>query len=129
MPSLILEVGVSEASDQLRSEAHWWHAFSGGKVKTVVLIHANYMDPWIVELEVWTEASNSLAGPSTRGSPRTGHVLECTQRIRFEDGVVHGAPLVLDFETLMRRPPANSNEGDIVLDSRQISWICTRCHT
>lgn len=122
-PSLVLEVGVSESTPQLQNDARWWYANSNGQTRLVMLIHANgnSSSAWAVDVEVWTEVLDP-SSHITCNRPATS--LECTQRARFENGVVTGAPLTLDFEMLMRRPPANPLEGNVVLDA---GWIRTVC--
>ncbi|KAJ5086985.1 hypothetical protein NUU61_008292 [Penicillium alfredii] len=127
-PSLVLEVGFSESSSQLRNDAHWWFTNSSEQTRLVVLIHANRgsssgdnSSPWAVDIEVWTEVPNP-SSHQTRDRPTNS--LKCTQSARVKDGSVTGAPLILDFETLMRRPPVNPLEGNVVLDAGWIRIVC-----
>ncbi|KAF4770159.1 hypothetical protein HAV15_012003 [Penicillium sp. str.  len=102
-PSLVLEVGVTESLDQLRQDAHWWYANTNQETKLVILIDVTTDDPYRVNFEVWTEVVNQPTAHSTRNHPTT--VLQCTQRASLQNGVVTGAPLILDFTTLMHRAP------------------------
>jgi hypothetical protein len=120
--SLILEVGLSEPSGQLKADARWWHSNTGGGTKLVVLIHTSHKPIWTVDVEVWSEVDNPQPGPNTREHP--AKIIQCTQRAHFENGVVHGGPLTLDFEVLMRRPPRNSHEANVVLDHHDLFCIC-----
>lgn len=49
--------------------------------------------------------------------------MQYTQRAYFENFVVYGGPLTLDFEVLMRRPP-NSHKANVVLDDHDLFCIC-----
>ena len=98
-PSLVLEVGASESSDALRQDAHWWYANTHQETKLGVLIDVTTDDPYRVDFEVWTEVINQSPVHSNRNGP--ARVLRCTQRASFENEVVIGAPLILDFATLM----------------------------
>jgi hypothetical protein len=120
-PSLILEVRVSESMPQLRTNAQWWYSNSDGQTQLVVLIHT---DSDNTDIEIWTEVDNTQPRMHTRARP--GKVLRCTQHIRLENRVVHGAPLKLDFETLMRRPPRNNDEKDVELTAEYIQKICAK---
>ncbi|KAJ5101352.1 hypothetical protein NUU61_003574 [Penicillium alfredii] len=126
VPSLALEVGFSESSPQLHNDARWWYANSNGLTRIAVLIHANKPpgNDWIVDIEVWTEENNDHEGPATRDRPT--NTIKRTQHAHIENDVVTGAPLVLDFQTLMCRPPANPQEGDLVLNERWIRAICAK---
>jgi hypothetical protein len=121
-PSLILEVGLSEPSNQLRNDARWWYANMQRETKLVVLIHVCRNPAYKVIVEVWTEVDHPRPGPATRARPST--TIECTQRAEYQNGVVQGAPLTLNFKTLMRRPPQNSMEHDIILDANDLALIC-----
>jgi len=124
-PSLILEVGYSESTNHLRSEARWWHANTNkGSVSTklVVLICLEPADPTNVKFEIWTELDNSSTARITRSRPAT--TLACTQQASLVGGSVVGAPLTLDFELTMRRPPGNKKEGDIIMQERDLKLIC-----
>lgn len=121
-PSLILEVGWSEPSGQLQADARWWYSNTGGETKLVVLIHVSPEPSWTVDVQVWSEVDNPRPRPITRGCP--AKIIQCIQRARFENGVVPGGPLTLDFEVLMRRPPQNSHEANVVLDDHDLLCIC-----
>lgn len=118
-PSLILEVGLSESRHQLRKDAQWWYANSGCQTRIVILIHA---DPNNADIEIWTEVKRD--GVTTRGRPEK--VLECTKHAKLSNGLVTGDTLELDFETLMRRPPQNQYEQNLVLTSNWIQEICQK---
>lgn len=126
-PSLILEVGYSESTNHLRSDARWWYANTHQNksqlgTKLVVLIHADPADPRNIDIEIWTEIANPSTAPDTRGRP--AKALSCTQRASLRGGSVVGAPLTLDFELMMRRPPGNEKEGDIIMQERDLKLIC-----
>jgi hypothetical protein len=123
-PSLILEVGLSEPSNQLRNDARWWHANTDRETKLVVLIHVSRDPAWKMVGEVWTEVDNPWPGPATRDQP--SKIIKCTQRAEYQNGVVQGAPLTLNFETMMHRPSRNSDEHDIILDADDLALICAQ---
>lgn len=72
-------------------------------------------------MEVWFEVDNPRPGPNTREHP--AKIMQYTQRAYFENFVVYGGPLTLDFEVLMRRPP-NSHKANVVLDDHDLFCIC-----
>lgn len=120
-PSLVLEVGLSESLNQLRTDAQWWYSNSRYQTKIVVLISAN-ANPHNAIIEIWTEVDNTRGGPRTRG--RSGFFLGCTMSARLSDGVVSGDSLVISFQTLMRRPPLNHHETDLELSHSWFKRIC-----
>ncbi|KAJ5808217.1 hypothetical protein N7474_009486 [Penicillium riverlandense] len=124
-PSLALEIGVSEPSQQLRNDARWWYANSksanGNETKLVVLIKTTKQPAYRVDIEVWTEVLNPRLGPTTRNQP--SFVLDCTQRVQYTNNTVYGAPVILPFHLVMRRPPG-PGEHDILLDEQMIRAMC-----
>lgn len=124
-PSLVLEVGVSESLPQLRNDAQWWYANSGPthSTKLVVLIDVRTRPHYRVNLEVWTEVPSTRGARSAGTRSRPAYILACTQKVRFENDIVHGAPLTLPFRLVMRRAPTGQ-ESDILLDDRTIRRIC-----
>ena len=122
-PSLVLDVGASESLDELRQDARWWYANTNQATKLVILINVASDNPYHVDFEVWTEGVNQSTGCSTRNRPTT--VLECTQRASLQNGVVIGAPLTLDFATLMHRAP-RVGEQDVFLSAKDLQLIGAR---
>ncbi|KAJ5417630.1 uncharacterized protein N7487_001180 [Penicillium crustosum] len=91
-----------------------------GETKLVVLIDVTTENPYRVDFEVWTEVVNQSTIHSTRSRPT--RVLQCTQRASLQNGVVTGAPLILDFITLMYRAP-RVGEHDISLGAADLRLI------
>lgn len=126
-PTLALEVGVSESYPQLCNDAQWWYSNSdvdnpnGGYItKVVVIVTAARKPAWQVDIEVWTEQPRPS---SYQPRHRQETYLQPTQRITYRNGQVHGAPMVLSFESIFRRP-RNKHEGDIVLDAPMLEAMC-----
>ncbi|KAJ5793511.1 hypothetical protein N7457_000110 [Penicillium paradoxum] len=122
-PTLTLEVGVSESYRQLQGDSQWWAANTSGRCSQVFLIKVRRRPVWRVDFEVWRRVPNPLSGPRTRARPET--VFQPCQHAFLENGVVHGAPLILDFEMMMGRPPTGSRERDIVFGSANLTLIGT----
>lgn len=118
-PTLVLETGVSESVLQLRADAQWWYANSSHQTKIVLLVSAN-INTREANFELWTEVPNP--GPNTRGWPVS--VLRCTKSARVRDGVVAGDALVIDFHTLMGRPPQTDLETDFELTPLWMKKMC-----
>ncbi|KUM63049.1 hypothetical protein ACN42_g4045 [Penicillium freii] len=121
-PSLVLEVGASESLSQLRQDVRWWYANTNQETQLVILINITD-NPYRVDFEVWTEVANQSTVQSTRSRPAT--VLECTQSASLQNGVVIGAPLILDFATLMHRSP-RVGEHNISLGAADLGLIGAR---
>ncbi|KAJ5809051.1 uncharacterized protein N7503_001269 [Penicillium pulvis] len=92
------------------------------KTKVVVLMTSTCEPAWRLDIEIWTEVPNTQPMRNTRS--RSMRILERTQHVYFENGAVHGGPLVLSFELMMRRRPTGK-EADIVLDE-MISAVCAK---
>lgn len=73
-----------------------------------------------MDIEVWSEVIHPR--PVTRNRP--AKVLERTQHASIVNNRVIGAPLVLEFENLMRRRCANPLETDLIRDAASIRRIC-----
>lgn len=86
----------------------------------MVLISAN-VTSGDADIEIWTEVANQRGGPSTQG--QTASVLGRTKSARLRNGVVSGDALVIDFHTLMGRPP-QSYETNLELCPSWIRNIC-----
>ncbi|KAJ5563779.1 hypothetical protein N7513_000021 [Penicillium frequentans] len=128
--SLVLEVGLAQSYGQLRNDAYWWHGNSdmgssdGDRKTKVVLLMTTTGEPsWRRDTETWTEVPNTQPMRNTRS--RSLRILERTQHVYFENGAVHGGPLVLSFELMMRRRPTGKG-ADIVLDDEIISAVCAQ---
>ncbi|OQE15963.1 hypothetical protein PENFLA_c029G04605 [Penicillium flavigenum] len=119
-PTLALEVGVSESYSQLCKSAQWWYSNSDHLTKCVVIITTTRKPSWRVDVEVWCE------GPSPNPHETRNRVdttFRPTQRVTYEDGQIHGAPLVLNFESIFRRP-RNQHEGDIIIGVQSLETMC-----
>ena len=120
-PSFVLEVGVSESTPQLRTDARWWYSNSSQQTQLVVLISAD-TSTHDADIEIWTPVINSRAGVTTRG--RSTHILQCTKSAKLRNGVVSGDALELDFQMVMGRPPQNPQESNLRLPPLWIQSIC-----
>ncbi|KUM56098.1 hypothetical protein ACN42_g11128 [Penicillium freii] len=119
-PTLALEVGVSESYSQLCKDAQWWYSNSDHLTKCVVIISTTRNPTWLVDVEVWSEGPHPNPH-ETRNRVDTS--FRPTQRVTYRDGRIHGAPLVLNFESIFRRP-RNQYEGDIVIGVQSLEAMC-----
>ncbi|CAG8898541.1 unnamed protein product [Penicillium egyptiacum] len=119
-PSLALEVGVSESYSQLCKDAQWWYNNSDHLTKCVVIISTTRKPTWRVDMEVWSE--RPLPNPH-QSRNRVDTSFRPTQRVTYRDGQIHGAPLVLNFESIFRRP-RNQHEGDIIIGVQSLEAMC-----
>lgn len=126
-PTMTLEIGVSECYRQLQADCQWWPSNTSGRCAQVFLIKATHQPAWKVDFEVWQFVQNARPGSQTRSCP--GSVLQKTQHAYCQDGIVHGAPLTLNFELLMGRPPTAPGEQDVIFDSTQLALIAREVRT
>ncbi|PKX93569.1 uncharacterized protein P174DRAFT_405610 [Aspergillus novofumigatus IBT 16806] len=142
-PSLVIETGLSESEAQLRTDAHWWFSNSGYQVNTVILVHIKRSPERRVTLKVYklrpitprttrglqAEVDSSLL--SNRTTPQTDSptVLQphlADEEITVTSMSVENAPLVLEFESVMRRPPTpNTMERDITFTAEDLAACCS----
>ncbi|KAJ5489628.1 hypothetical protein N7539_004518 [Penicillium diatomitis] len=144
-PSLVLETGLSESEAQLRADAYWWFSNSDYKVNMVILFHIQRSPERRVILKLYNLRS---ANPRvTRGlqaevgrtllsdlalsqivqtvSPTVLRPHLVAKEIIVTFGNVENAPLELEFESLMRRPPApNTSEGNIIFTAEDLALCC-----
>jgi len=149
-PTIVFESGLSEPL-RLRNDAAWWLVDSG-EVKIVIIIS---ITPAQKRLRVgkWCLAPPSGNRPATRASnanspiptrmqqisitqnpatPQTGTTVRPAVTVQPGTAVpyaVAGAPLILDFQSVLLRPPVPP-EGDVVLGAVDLSlwadgfWEC-----
>jgi hypothetical protein len=121
-PTIVIESGVSESLNRLRSDADWWLTKSGGNVNIVIIISAN-------------RAQSTLLIEKWELGPRAGRLLtlRSTQRILTKmqiitidsTNTVTGAPLILDFDKIFLRP-AVPPESDITFTAQDLSTWAAR---
>ena len=90
----------------------------------MVLIYMKTRPIFTVDIEVWTNTTRSPPY-NIRNSPLSQ--LICTQYLFVEHNVVHGGPLRLDFELLMRCPPQSPLEHDVVFTEQDVLTIASQC--
>lgn len=118
-PTLALEVGVSDSYTQLRKDAQWWYSNSDHLTKCVVIVSTTCNPAWQVDVEVWSEGPH----PRHETRNRVDSSFRPTQRVTYRDGEIHGGPLVLNFESIFRRP-RNQHEGDIIIGVQSLAAMC-----
>lgn len=114
MPTVVLEVALSETQSKLNSDVRFWLNQTHGDVKVVLTLAINRKGPQIT-LEKW-ELRNDR-------QHRTGRVdisMGTNKQIR-----VDGGPLVIEFEKLFLRPAEDAREGDITIDTDMLEELAT----
>ncbi|PWW77375.1 hypothetical protein C7212DRAFT_276654 [Tuber magnatum] len=118
-PTLAIECGVSQSLARFVVDSHWWLANSGGEVKIVILISVS-KEAKSIHFEKW----ETVAVPNPRVTRANPHAFRATptkmQELDIDGDVVTGAPLRLEFEKIMLRPP-QAGEGDMVFDMQQLA--------
>ncbi|KAJ6084945.1 hypothetical protein N7499_004574 [Penicillium canescens] len=114
MPTVVLEVALSETQSKLSSDVRFWLNQSHGAVKVVLTLAINRKGPQIT-LEKW-ELRNDRQHRTGRVDISMGN----NKRIRVE-----GGPLVIEFEKLFLRPAEDAREGDITFDTDMLEELAT----
>lgn len=114
MPTVVLEVALSETQSKLSSDVRFWLNQSHGAVKVVLTLAINRKGPQIT-LEKW-ELRNDRQHRTGRVDISMGN----NKRIRVE-----GGPLVIEFEKLFLRPAEDAREGDITIDTDMLEELAT----
>jgi hypothetical protein len=96
-PTIVIEAGLSESRNRLRTDAAWWLTNSHGEVNIIILI-VIMKSTQFLRLEKWC----AVGGPVTRANPNRKMVneLEITPIPGTPGYAVTGAPLVLEFEKI-----------------------------
>lgn len=112
-PSVVLEVAFSESGAKLQSDIRYWLRASGGDVKVVITLQIDQHSPNIT-IERWGTQDNTPAGHlyqtveiSSKGSKTT----------------TKGSPLVIEFEKLFLRSPAEPRERNIHIDDGDLQFL------
>lgn len=112
LPTVVLEVALSEAESKLSSDVRFWLHHCGGKVKILLILAIDRIEPKITleKRELWN------------GCPqRTGRVVISMGADKLIN--VDGGPLVIELEKLLLRPAGNSKEHDILIDIGMLEWL------
>lgn len=136
-PSLVIETGLSESEAHLRVDAHWWFSNSGYKVNTVILFRIQRSPERKVFVKLYTlgpttpRVTRGLQediGRTLLSDPDSPTVLRprlAAKEIVVTSSNVENAPLELEFESLMHRPPApNTREGNIIFTAQDLARCC-----
>ncbi|KAJ9202435.1 hypothetical protein DTO164E3_1024 [Paecilomyces variotii] len=115
-PTVVLEVAVSEGPSKLMSDVRWWIRQHQGATGIVLTLRVDRNTPQIT-LEKWTRGA--------QGHPQQEVSITITKRanntVRIENG-----PLIIPFEQILLRSPAEPREGDIVFDNQDLELIANQ---
>jgi hypothetical protein len=118
-PTIVIESGLSESLQRLRSDARWWLENSRGDVKIVVLISVKPADKTL-QIEKW-ELALLPNQRVTRAHPNPNTQIPTQiQEITIINNVVTGSPLVLEFQKIFLRPSVLP-ESDIIFTAADLS--------
>ena len=141
-PSLVIETGLSESEAQLRTDAHWWFSNSGYQVNMVILFHLQRSPERRVTLKLYhlrpttpritrglqAEVEHSLLSDHTTPQTVSSTALRphlAAKEIIITSRSAKNTPLELEFESVMRRPPApNTNERNIIFTAEDLTTCC-----
>lgn len=114
MPTVVLEVALSETQSKLSSDMRFWLNQSHGSVKVFLTLAIKYKGPQIT-LEKW-ELRNDRQHQTRRVDISVG----TNKQIR-----VDGGPLVIEFEKLFLRPAEDAREDDITINTDIFEELAT----
>jgi len=134
-PTIVFESGVSESLKRLRHDARWWLEKSDGNVKIVIIISIRERQKSL-HLEKWRLAPALGNRPATRARPnpksetptKIQEITIVQTPAAAQPGTiptynVTGAPVILEFDKLLLRPPVPPNETDVVFSVADLeSW-------
>ncbi|KXG49027.1 uncharacterized protein PGRI_028970 [Penicillium griseofulvum] len=113
IPTVVLEVALSETESKLSSDVRFWLNQVHGDVKVVLTLDIDREGPGIV-LEKW-----ELRDGYPIRTARVGISMDADKRVRVD------GPLVIEFEKLFFRPVGDAREGDIVTDTDMLEELVT----
>jgi hypothetical protein len=114
MPTVVLEVALSETQSKLSSDVRFWLNQSHSSVKVVLTLAIDRKEPRIT-LEKW-----ELWNDRQHRAGRVNISIDTNKRIR-----VDGGPLVIEFEKLFLRPAEDAREGDIKIGTGMLEELAT----
>ena len=121
-PSVVMEVGYSEALDFLRLDAKWWLINSAGNTRFVMIVQL-MTDPFAIHIECW--AMVALDGPQTiQVATQTP---ACVQLFDIEtEGTVISASreLRIPYSSIFDEPSENAQ--DAVFTNAELSSFALR---
>jgi len=126
-PSVIIECGVSQSRDRLEVEANWWFENSDGQVKIVLVIsYSEEMKK--IHFQQWelVTVPDSYVSPGQPTATRTAPTI--MREFDLTLGVPSRASLMLNFESVFLRPPAQGKgqrEGDITFSQEDLEEYAT----
>jgi hypothetical protein len=140
-PSIVFECGLSESLANLRDDARWWLTDSQGAVKIVVIVLVSektmklQVEKWVTATATATSRPATRAHPNPNSSqvPMAETVITITRNTSAPTTgapqpapppqyTVTGAPLLLEFEKILLRPPV-APESDVIFTKADLeSW-------
>ena len=121
-PSVMLEVGYSEALDFLRLDAKWWLINSGGKTRFVMIFQI-MTEPFALHIECWAMVTSD----DWQTIQAVAQTPTCVQifDIDAEGTVASESPdLRIPYFYIFDEP--NENEVDVVLTNAELSSFALR---
>ena len=118
-PTFVIECGISESMNNLRSDAHFWLTKSNGQIKLVVLIFTDVLGE-IVKIERW---ENRAKPRQTRSSSALSTSRPtCIQKLNINNNTSHvsGAPLVLPANLIFDTMPLNLGLGEFSISRARL---------
>jgi len=121
-PSVVFEVGYSEALEFLRLDAEWWLINSAGAIRFVILVQL-MTGPSAMHIECWAMAPPPH--PRTRDTPIS--FPSCVQlfNINANGAVASTSPgLCIPYSSIFDEP--NENAADVVFTNAELSSFALR---
>lgn len=124
-PTLVLEVGLSEAVNQLAIEAHGWLEADGSETHVAITAKINRTTPQLV-FELW-ERDAGRTGSMTRGVNMASAFRSQRVEISHSHGVTQvSGEIVIPFEKVLCRPAQAANERDFTFTKQELENIANK---
>ena len=127
-PTVVIECGVSQSHDRLEVDAQWWFEKSGGQVNIVFVISFSKTKKEI-HFQQWEMVTTPNPHVTKDQSKPTRTTPTLMREFDLVAGVSNDTSLMLNFEKLFLRPPAQSEghpEGDIVFSQQELERYATQ---
>jgi hypothetical protein len=118
LPSMVVEVGVSEALGDLRSDATFWLRFSQGQTKIVILIAVN-IGTRTITIERWGHVPPVYPSHLAVAAIRPRKV----QEITIDDNGIMGSPLEIPSGLVFDVLPASVNVNDFQFTAHDLQFF------
>ena len=122
LPSLVIEVGVSESLGQLRMDAHHWLTQGGGQNRVIIILAVNKPSR-LMTIERWELEPTTRP---TRASIASGIPTKMQEHTLHDNGTVNGGPLLIPATKVYDQLPLGLGPDDFTFTAQELAQFFRR---